>query len=84
MSKEHRRPGSWLLPVLIAAVGVSYLVASNARGALSVAALKPINRVGLGVMLAGLVLALFVRKRPLARLAGVMLCGVGAILVICL
>ena len=84
MSGEHRRPGGWVLPVIVIGVAACLLLQSSGQGALSPAALKPLQWVGVAVTLAGAVAAFAVRKRPFVRLAGVLVCGVGAIMAICL
>ncbi len=81
MSGEHRR---FLLPVIVLAVGVYVMITSSGQGALRPVSLKPVQWAGIAVMAAGLVSALVIRKKPLWRLAGVIVCGIGAILVICL
>ena len=81
MSGEHRRMNGWLLPVIVVVVGAYFLLTARQGGALRPVELKPINWVGLAVMVAGLVPA--VGKSPLWKLAGTLICGVGAILVIC-
>ena len=81
MSGEPRRFGGWLLPVIVVMVGVYVLLTS---GNLRPVALRPVQWAGIAAMIAGAVVTLAVRQRPLVRLAGVIVCGVGAILVICL
>ena len=80
MSGEHRR--SWILPVIVMAVGAYFLVTGMQRGTLSAVTLKPVNWAGIVLMAAGLVPAFM--KKPTLKLLGVALCGIGAILVICL
>lgn len=75
--------GRFLLPVIVLAVGAYVLITSAGQGALQPVSLKPVRWAGIAVMAAGLVPAL-VLKKPLWRLAGVVVCGIGAILVICL
>lgn len=82
MSGENRRPYGWLLPVIVVAAGAYFLISARQRGTLAPAALKGVNWVGLGLMVAGLVAALM--KKPLVRLLGTLVCGIGAIMVICL
>ena len=82
MSGENRRLGGWLLPVIVVAVGAYFLVTGMRSGTLRTVQLKPVNWVGLGAMLAGLVAALM--KKPKLKLIGVLVCAVGAIMVICL
>ena len=82
MSGENRRPTAWLLPVIVVAVGAYFLYDAAGRGTLKAVALSPVNWSGLGLMAAGLVCAFF--KKPALKLAGVLACGIGAILVICL
>ena len=84
MSGENRRYSGWLLPVLVVAVGAYFLVNALQRGALEAVALKPVNWAGLALMAVGLVAAVALRKRDLWKLAATLVCGVGAILVICL
>ena len=84
MSGENRRYGGWLLPVIVVAVGAYFLVDALQKGTLTAVALKPVNYVGLALMVAGLVGVLALRKRDLWKLVGTLVCGVGAILVICL
>ena len=81
MSGEPRRFGGWLLPVIVVMVGAYVLLTS---GSLRPVALRPVQWAGIAAMIAGAVVTLAVRQRPLVRLAGVIVCGVGAILVICL
>ena len=82
MSGENRRFGGFLLPVIVVLVGAYFLVTGMRPGTLRAAELKPVNWVGLMLMLAGLVCAFF--KKPALKRAGTLVCGVGAILVICL
>ena len=82
VSGENRRPGGWLLPVIVLAVGAYFLVNAMQHGALRAATLRPVNWVGLALMPVGAVCALAVKKRGLWKLAGVLVCGVGAIMVI--
>ena len=82
MSGEHRRTGSFMLPAIVVIVGVVYALTAAQSGALSAARLKPVNWAGLVLMAAGLAAAFI--KKPAAKLAGVLVCGIGAILVICL
>lgn len=81
MSGERGRTG-WLLPVIVVIAGGYFLLTGMQSGTLRAATLKPVNWAGLAVMAAGLVLAL--GKQPVRKLLGVLACGVGAILVICL
>ena len=82
MFGENRRPTAWLLPVIVVAVGAYFLYDAAGRGTLKAVSLSPVNWSGLGLMAAGLVCAFF--KQPALKLAGVLACGIGAILVICL
>ena len=82
MSGENRRPAAWLLPVIVVGVGAYFLYDAASRGTLKAATLSPVTWAGLGLMVAGLVCAFF--KKPALKLAGVLACGIGAILVICL
>ena len=81
MSGERSR---FLLPIIVLAVGVYVLITSSGQGALQPVSLKPVQWAGVAVMIAGAAAAIAVRKRALVRLAGVIVCGIGAILVICL
>ena len=81
MSGERRR---FLLPIIVLAVGVYVLITSSGQGALHPVSLKPVQWAGVAVMIAGAVAAVAVRKKALIRLTGVIVCGIGAILVICL
>lgn len=92
MSGEDRRPEGfrgWLLPVMVAAAGVGALAWLARRGTLKPVALTPVGWLGLALMLAGLaaVVAGRVKRehpRSLAlQLGGVLACGIGAMLVIC-
>ena len=80
MSGEHRR--GWILPVIVVAVGAYFLVTGMQRGTLSAVTLRPVNWAGIALMAAGLVSAFM--KKPALKLVGVLVCGIGAILVICL
>ncbi|MBR1561228.1 MAG: hypothetical protein IJ646_13420 [Clostridia bacterium] len=82
MSGEHRR--LLVLPAIVVAVGAWFLFTHMEAGTLKPPMLRPVNWAGLAVMAAGLVAAVAARRRPLVRLAGVVACGVGAILIICL
>ena len=82
MSGEHRRMGGFMLPAIVVIAGIVYALSAARNGTLSAAALKPVNWAGLALMAAGVAAAF--RKRPTVRLMGVLACGVGAILVICL
>lgn len=81
MSGERRR---FLLPIIVLAVGLYVLITSSGQGALRPVSLKPVQWAGIAVMAAGAIAAIAVRKKSLVRLAGVIVCGIGAILVICL
>ena len=80
MSGEHRR--GWILPVIVVAVGAYFLVTGMQRGTLSAVTLRPVNWAGIALMAAGLIFAFM--KKPALKLLGVAVCGIGAILVICL
>lgn len=82
MSGENRRIGGWLLPAIVVAVGAYFLISGMRSGTLRAVELKPVNWAGLGLMAAGLVAALL--KKPVLKLLGVLVCAVGAIMVICL
>lgn len=82
MSGEHRRYGGFMLPAIVVIAGVVWALTAAQSGTLSAAALKPVNWAGLALMAAGVVAAFM--KKPTVRLMGVLACGVGAILVICL
>lgn len=84
MSGENRRYGGWLLPVIVVAAGAYFLWDASQRGTLNAAALKPVNWAGLGAMAAGLVAVFAGGRKPAWKLAGTLVCGIGAILVICL
>ena len=79
MSGERR---GWLLPVIVVAAGLFFLIRGITGGTLNAVTLKPVNWAGIALMVVGLVTT-FVNK-SLGKLAGVLLVGVGAILVICL
>ena len=81
MSGERSR---FLLPIIVLAVGVYVLITSSGQGTLQPVSLKPVQWAGVAVMIVGAAAAIAVRKRALVRLAGVIVCGIGAILVICL
>lgn len=80
MSGERRR--GWFLPVIVVAVGAYFLIAGMRGGTLRAARLRPVNWAGVALMVAGLIPTFM--KKPVLKLAGVLLCGIGAILVICL
>ena len=82
MSGENRRFGGWLLPVIVVGVGVYFLITGMQRGTLSAVKLKPVNLAGLALMAAGVIAALM--KKPILKLTGLLVCAIGAILVICL
>ena len=82
MSGEHRRFGGFMLPAIVVIAGVVYALGAAQNGMLSAARLKPVNWAGLALMAAGVVAAFM--KKPTVRLMGVLACGIGAILVICL
>lgn len=82
MSGESRRPGGWLLPVIVVAAGAYFLVTALQSGTLSAVSLKPVNWIGLALMVAGATVALVVREKKLYKLAGVVLCVAGAVMVI--
>ena len=84
MSGENRRFRGLLLPVIVVAVGAFFLVSAMRGGTLERVALKSVNWIGLGLMAAGLIAVVAGRKREWVKLAGTLVCGVGAILVICL
>ena len=84
MSGENRRYGGWILPVIVVAVGAYFLVNAIRKGTLQPVALGPVNIAGLVLMAAGLIASLAARKNGLIKLAATLVCGVGAILVICL
>ena len=72
------------LPVIVVAVGAYFLITGMRAGTLTPVALKPVNWAGIALMLVGLGASLILRKKPMLRLLGVLICGVGAFLVICL
>ena len=82
MSGEHRRFGGFMLPAIVVIVGVACALSAAQNGTLKAVALRPVNWAGLALMAAGVVAAFM--KKPTVRLMGVLACGVGAILVICL
>ena len=79
MSGESR---GWLLPVIVVAAGLFFLIRGITGGTLNAVTLKPVNWAGIALMVVGLVTA-FVNKSA-GKLLGVLVCGIGAILVICL
>ena len=83
MPKDDRRFGGWILPAIVILAGAYFLISAAQRGNLSPVTLKPINWTGLAAVAVGAILALFIKK-PWFRLAGILLCAIGAILVICL
>ena len=84
MSGESRRPRGWLLPAIVVACGALFLLTAAQQGALKPAALRPVNWAGIAAMVAGVALAFAGRRAQLLKLAGVLTCGIGAIMVICL
>ena len=80
MSGENRRPTSWLLPVIVAAVGAVFAINAAQNGALNAVPLTPLKWAGLAAMVAGAVVAF--GKSPARKLIGVLVCGIGAIAVI--
>ena len=82
MSGGRERIVGRLLPVIVIAVGAYFLLTGKANGTLSAARLRPVNWAGLALMAAGVAGAFF--RKPLIKLIGVLVCGIGAILVICL
>ena len=82
MSGENRRMGGWLLPVIVVAVGAFFLYTNVQAGTLHAATLRPVNWAGIALMAAGALAAFW--KKPLVKLMGVLVCGIGAIMVICL
>lgn len=84
MSGERRRTGAWLLPAIVVAVGAYFLITGLRGGTLKPVTLSPVNWIGLAVMAAGLAANVIWHKEPRIRLLGVLACGVGAIMVICL
>lgn len=79
MSGESR---GWLLPVIVVAAGLFFLIRGITGGTLNAVTLKPVNWAGIALMVAGLISAFM--KKPALKLMGVTLCGIGAIMVICL
>ena len=79
MSGDHR---AWILPVIVVAMGLFIVIRGITSGTLNGVVLKPVNWAGIGLMVVGLV-ASFV-NRSIGKLAGVLIVGIGAILVICL
>ena len=96
MSGEHRRTGGsrgdrpglraiHLMPVIIVAVGAYFLITGMRAGTLTPIQLKGAHWAGLALMAVGLAASLiWQKKKPLVSLLGVLLCGAGAIMVICL
>ena len=96
MSGEKRSgggPRGWILPAFVVCAAALLLVGSAQRGALKPAPLKPTGWAGLAGMVAGLAVcigaSIAVKRKgdtrlQLLRLAGVLACGIGAIMVICL
>ena len=93
MSGEDRRPDgfrSWLLPVIVVAAGVVTLAWLSRRGALAPVVLKPTGWAGLAAMAVGLAAVIAGKLRrespngPALQLGGLLACGIGAIMVICL
>ena len=84
MSGGDRRFGGWLLPVIVVLAGLGLLIAGKTAGTLKPASLKPVGWAGIVLMIGGAIAALFGGKRAMMRLIGVIACGIGAILVICL
>ena len=78
MSGERRR----FLPVIVLIALICALAGGVQSGPLHAARLKPVNWMGIAMMAAGVALAL--GKAPARKLTGVLVCGIGAILVICL
>lgn len=72
------------LPVIVVVIGAYFLISGMRAGTLTPVALKGENWAGLALMVVGLAASLIVRKESMLRLLGVLLCGVGAIMVICL
>ncbi len=80
MSGENRRPMGWILPVIVVVIGVGFALNAIRSGALNAVRLKAVNWAGLAVMAVGAVAAFM--KKPLWKLAGVLACAVGAVMVI--
>lgn len=80
MSGENRRPMGRLLPVIVVAVGAVLAVSAAKSGALSAVKLTPVKWAGLAAMIAGAIVAF--GKSPVRKLIGVLVCGIGAIVVI--
>ena len=81
MSSERRHFGL-ALPILVVLVGGGLLLSAAQQGTLQAANLRPVNYAGLAAMAAGV--GMVFSKKPLMKLIGVLVCGVGSILVICL
>ena len=84
MSGENRHFGGWFLPVLVVAVGIYLLTTGFQSGSLRPVAMKPVGWAGLALMAGGVIACFAARQNKLIKLLGVMICGIGAILVICL
>lgn len=77
---ESKFQSGRMLPVIVVFVG-AYLLYSAARsGTLSAVTLKPLNWIGLGLMVVGAVPAL-ISKNLTWRLGGVLVCSTGAAMV---
>ena len=82
MSGDKRRMGGWILPVIVVLIGAYFLWTSASRGALNAVRLTSAGWAGLGLMVAGAIVAVAVRERRLLKIAGLALCVAGAIMVI--
>ena len=77
-----RKAASWLIPAFMLLV-LSYLGFRDIEnGTLTRAVLRPVQWVGIGALLGGYVLGVFGGRRAALRLIGVVVCGIGAIMVI--
>ena len=77
-----RKAASWLIPAFMLLV-LSYLGFKDIEnGTLTRAVLRPVQWVGIGALLCGFALGWFGGRRAALRLIGVVVCGIGAIMVI--
>ena len=83
MSGDHKRLGGWMLPVIVVAIGAYFLATAVRQGTLKPVELHPVNWIGLAAMLAGLIFSFAFKRSQRMRLLGLLVCGIGAIMVIC-
>ena len=81
-------PRVWLRGALVVVAIAALLGAFGLQSGLQRPQLKPVNYVGIGVMIVGLLVSLFGGRlardkqvAPFIRLGGVLLCGIGAAMV---